>query len=93
MQRQPRRRLLEHLQRVELRVAQRRYYRVWTGIVTPQRCNVVGIDFVPDSAAVALGVEDARTVPGVLPLTDFAFAVEVPVWSCEGFDYVGVLAL
>lgn len=93
MQRQPRRRLLQHLQRVQLRLTQRRDHRVRTRIVAAEGCDVVGIDLVPYPVTVALGVQYAGLVPRVLALADFAFAVEVPVWSCEGFDDVGVLAL
>lgn len=56
MQRQPRRRLLESLQRVQLRRAQRGDHRVGTRIVSSERGDVVGVEFEPHAVAVALGV-------------------------------------
>lgn len=93
MQRQPRRRLLERLQRVQLRRAQRGYHRVGTRVVSSERGDVVGVEFEPHALAVALGVQHAGDVPRVLALIKLAFAVEVPVRRCEGFDDVRVLAL
>jgi len=93
MQRQLRRRLLQDLQRVQLRCAQRRDNSVRAGVVSPERGDVVGIDFVPHAVAVALRVQYAGLVPRILAFADFAFAVKVPVRRCERFDDVGVLAL
>ena len=93
MQRQPRRRLLEGLQRVRLRRAQRWDHRAGTRIVACERGDVVGVEFEPHALAVALGVQYARDVPRVLAGAGLALAVEVPVWRGEGFDDVRVLAL
>jgi hypothetical protein len=90
MQRQSSRRFFQNCQRVQLRFTQRRNHSVWAGVVACERGNVVWIDFVPDAAAVAFGVEDAGDVPWILAFADFAFAVEVPVWGCESFDHVWV---
>jgi len=93
MQRQPRSNLIQRLQRMLLRLAQSRYHCTSTTVIPPQRGNIVGVEFEPHALAVALGVQHAGNVPGVLALCDLAFAVKVPVWSCEGLDYVGVFAL
>ena len=93
MQRQSRRRLLQHLQSVQLRFAQRRDHSIRSRVISRERGDVVGIDLVPYPVAFALGVQDAGNVPGVLALADFAFAVEVPVWRGEGLEDVGVGAL
>ena len=93
VQRQRCRRLIEDLQRVQLRLAQRVDHRVRPRVVSAQRGDVVGIEFEPHAVAVALGVQHAGHVPRILALADLALAVEVPVGRGEGFDDVRVLAL
>jgi hypothetical protein len=103
MQRQLRRRLLEHLQRVRLLLAQGRDHGVWARVVACEGGEVVGVDFVPDSQGIidtsvsvvvaTLGVQHAGDVPRVLTGAYFSFAVKVPVGRCEGFDHVWVRAL
>jgi len=47
MQRQLRRRVLQHAQSVELLLAQRRDGGVWTAVEARERGEVVGVEFVP----------------------------------------------
>ena len=93
VQRQSRRRVVEDFQRMLLRIAQRWDHGVRARVVARERGDVVGVEFEPHALAVALGVQHAGDVPRVLALIKLAFAVEVPVRRCEGFDDVRVLAL
>lgn len=100
MQREARRRLVQNCESALLRGRERRDHSVGAGVEAREGGHVVRVEFQPDAwwgasgvGLLALCVEDAGFVPGVLARADFAFAVEVPVGRGEGLHHVGVLVL